>query len=564
MSTGAMTASLGGNGRTGSYAPLRDLKPLPLEWRSLPRAFVHRARASWSQAALADSSGTTLTFGNALLRALVLGRVLAREWGPAEHVGLMVPPTVPAAVANLAASLWGKVPVNLNYSASQSLVDASIAQCGITHVVTSRRLLDKVGITPAGKLILLEDIPGRVRTTDKLWGAAVAKVMPVGAMSLFVPGLRHDHLDGRATVIFTSGSTGDPKGVVLSHRNILSNVAQIEQHVQLLPEEVVLGILPFFHSFGFTVTIWTALCLGKKVVYHVNPLDARTIGKLCEEHKVTLLIGTPTFSRLYLKSCEPRQFQTITHWIVGAEKLKPELASEIQRDLGIEPMEGYGCTELSPVVAVNVPREVEQPDGRKIHGNRLGTVGQPMPDTSIKTVNPDTGADLPPGTEGVIAVKGPQVMVGYLNRPEATAQVIKDGWYLTGDLGYVDGDGFIKITDRLSRFSKIAGEMVPHLSIESAIVAATGVDENQVAVTGVPDPKHGERLIVLYTDLGISPSEVQHRLTAGPLPKVWIPSPRDFVHVDEIPITPTGKVDLRRLKQIALTQGAGEGISQKA
>ena len=257
---------------------------------------------------------------------------------------------------------------------------------------------------------------------------------------------------------------------------------------------------------------------------------------------------------MYLKSCEPHQFKTITHWIVGAEKLKPELARDIQATLGIEPMEGYGCTELSPVVAVNVPREVELPDGRKVHGNRLGTVGLPLPGTAIKTVDPETGADLPAGTEGVIAVKGPQVMVGYLNRPEATAQVLKEGWYLTGDLGYVDPDGFLKITDRISRFSKIAGEMVPHLSIESAILEATGVDENQVAVTGVPDPKHGERLCVLYTDLGISPAEVHQRLTAGPLPKVWIPSPRDFIHVEEIPITSTGKVDLRRLKEIALNR----------
>jgi acyl-[acyl-carrier-protein]-phospholipid O-acyltransferase / long-chain-fatty-acid--[acyl-carrier-protein] ligase len=227
-------------------------------------------------------------------------------------------------------------------------------------------------------------------------------------------------------------------------------------------------------------------------------------------------------------------------------------------------MEGYGCTELSPVVAVNVPREVEQPDGRRIHGNRLGTVGQPLPGTAIKTIDPETGADLPPGAEGVIAVKGPQVMVGYLNRPEATAAVIRDGWYITGDLGYLDPDGFLKITDRLSRFSKIAGEMVPHVSVESAILAATGVDENHVAVTGVPDPKHGEKLVVLYTDLGLAPAEVHQRLTTGGLPKVWIPSNRDFIHIPEIPLTATGKVDLRRLKEIALEHAAGADRTRKA
>ena len=442
-----------------------------------------------------------------------------------------MPPTVPAAVANVAVSLWGKIPVNLNYSASQSVVDASIDQCGITHVLTSAKVLDKFKITPKGRLILLEDIPKQVRTTDKLWAAAVAKLVPDWALAAFVPGFKNDSLSDTATVIFTSGSTGDPKGVVLSNRNILSNAHQANEHVHLLPEEVVLGILPFFHAFGFTVTIWTALCLGKKLVYHFNPLDARTIGKLCDEHGVTLLVGTPTFMRLYLKNCDPKQFRAIRLLILGAEKLKPELARDIRSAPRHRADRGLRVHRAFTAGRGQRSAQVEQPDGRQVHGNRLGTVGQPLPGTAIKTVDPDTGADLPQGAEGVIAVRGPQVMVGYLNRPEATAQVIKDGWYVTGDLGLVDPDGFLKITDRLSRFSKVGGEMVPHVSIESAIMEATGVDENHVAVTGIPDPKHGERLVVLYTDLGVSPAEVHHQLNSGPLPKVWIPSPRDFVHV---------------------------------
>jgi acyl-[acyl-carrier-protein]-phospholipid O-acyltransferase / long-chain-fatty-acid--[acyl-carrier-protein] ligase len=564
MGSPGETPTFGSSSGNGPYAPSRSLSPLPEKWQSLPRAFVIQARARWSGEAMADSTGASLTYGQTLIRALVLGRVLARSWGPAGHIGLLVPPTVPAAVANLALSLWGKVPVNLNYSASQSLVDSSVEQCGITHVLTSAKVLERFKITPNAKLILLEDIPKQVRLADKLWAAAVAKLVPHGLLRALVPGLRDDHMDATATVIFTSGSTGDPKGVVLSHRNVLSNVHQIGEQVCMKPEEVLLGVLPFFHSFGFTITIWTAICLNKKVVYHFNPLDSRTIGKLCEQHRVTLLTGTPSFTRMYLKSCPASQFKTITHWIVGAEKLKPELARDVKATLSIEPLEGYGCTEVSPVVAVNVPREVELPGGRKIWGNRLGTVGLPLPGTAIKTINPDTGADLPAGAEGMIAVKGPQVMVGYLNRPEATAQVLKNGWYATGDLGYLDPDGFLKITDRISRFSKIAGEMVPHIKIESAIIELTGVDENHVAVTGVPDPKHGERLCVLYTDLGISPSEVQQRLIAGPMPKVWIPSPRDFVQVEAIPITSTGKVDLRRLKEIAMNKCAGEELLGRA
>jgi acyl-[acyl-carrier-protein]-phospholipid O-acyltransferase / long-chain-fatty-acid--[acyl-carrier-protein] ligase len=557
MSTGIETRSRGATGEAGPFAPLRELSPLPAEWRSLPSAFIRQARALGKHTAMADSTGTSLSYGQTLLRALVLARVLDREWGPAAHVGLMVPPTVPAAVANLAVSLQGKIPVNLNYSASQALVDSSIDQCGITHVLTSSKVLDRFKITPKGKLILLEDIPAKVRLTDKLWAAAVARLVPIALLPGFVPGLKNESLEATATIIFTSGSTADPKGVVLSHRNILSNILQVEEQVHLKPQDVLLGILPFFHAFGFTITIWAGLCLGKKIAYHFNPLDAKTVGKLCEQHAVTLLVGTPSFMRLYLKNCEPTQFRSITHLLLGAEKLKPELARDIRNALHIDPVEGYGCTELSPVVAVNVPNEVTMPDGRKLSGNRLGTVGQPLPGTALKTVDPDTGADLAQGAEGIIAVKGPQVMVGYLNRPEATAQVKKDGWYLTGDLGYVDPDGFLKITDRLSRFSKVAGEMVPHLGLESAIMEITGVDEQHVAVTGIPDAKHGERLCVVYTDLGMSPVEVHQHLTGGRIPRVWIPSQRDFFHVAEIPITSTGKVDLRGLKQIALEHSAG-------
>ena len=537
---------------TGPYRPWRDLPPLPETWCSLPSAFVHAARRNMSRIAICDSTGASCTYGQTFLRAAAMGRVLARTWGDASHVGLFVPPVVPAAIANLAVSLRGKIPVNLNYSASQEVVDSSIEQCGITHVVTSGKVLDRFKIVPRANLILLEDIPKQVTLADKLWAVAVSRLVPIPMLPSFLPGLRGDQLDSPATVIFTSGSTGDPKGVVLSHRNILSNAHQIEQQVEMKPDEVVLGILPFFHAFGFTVTIWTALALGKKVAYHFNPLDARTVGKLCEEHKVTLLIGTPSFMRFYIKSCEPRQFATITHLLLGAEKLKPEFAREIQQTLGVEPLEGYGCTELSPVVAVNVPREVRLRDGRAVHGNRLGSVGLPLPGTAIKTVDVETGEDLPPGTEGVVAVKGPQVMVGYLGRPEATAKVLRDGWYSTGDLGLVDPDGFLRITDRISRFSKIAGEMVPHISIESALMEITGVDEHHVAVTSVPDPRHGERLCVLYTDMAMAPAEVHHRLMSGGMPRLWVPSVRDFLRVDQIPITATGKIDLRGLKALAV------------
>ncbi len=535
----------------GLYSPTDvPLSPLPKGWNSLASAFVIAARKFSKRRAISDSTGVQLTYRDTLIRSLALARALRRELGPCPFVGILVPPTVPAAVANLAVLLLGKIPVNLNYSAAQDVVSSSISQCGITHVITSGKVLSRFGLT-VPNAVLLEEMPAKVSKLDKAWAAFVALAVPLPLLPGFIPGMKGDRLKETATVIFTSGSTGDPKGVVLSHSNILSNVHQIQSQINLLDDESVLGILPFFHSFGFTVTIWTVLCLGKRAVYHINPLDARIIGELSEKHGVTMMACTPTFFRHYLQRCKPEQFKTLKHLILGAEKLKPELAKDIQSTINVDPMEGYGCTETAPVAAVNVPHNKTVGDGRTFYGNRLGTVGTLVPGTSVKTLDPETNAELPPGTEGIIAIKGPQIMVGYLNKPEATAKVLQDGWYTTGDLGYLDADGFLRITDRLSRFSKIGGEMVPHLKVESALMEAAGVNEQQVAVTSVPDEKRGERLVVLHTPWPITPKDVCAKLNASGLPKLWLPGSDDFVEIEAIPVLPTGKVDLRRLKEIA-------------
>ena len=534
--------------------PDRKLAPLPKSWRSLPRSFVHTARRKPLALALVDSTGTSLTYRDAFLRASALARVLSRTLGPEPYVGVMLPPTVHGAMANLALSLLGKIPVNLNYTASQSLVDRSIDQCKISHVLTSKRVLDKFKIKPKGELVFLEEIPKKLTTADKVFAAVVSRAVPIVALGAFFKGLRGDSPDATATVIFTSGSTGDPKGVVLTHHNILVNVHQFKQQVEMGDDEVIIGVLPFFHSFGFTVTIWAVFALGFKGAYHFSPLDARVIGNLCQEHKGTILLCTPTFLQGYLKRCDREQFATLRLPILGAEKLKPEVAQQIRDVLGIEPLEGYGCTELSPVVAVNTLNPLTTKDGRAVAGNRPGTVGLPVPGTAIRTTHPETGAVLPRGSNGIVQVRGPQVMAGYLDRPADTAKVLKDGWYTTGDLGFLDSDGFLTITGRLSRFSKIGGEMVPHEGVESAIIDAAGLRGREapaVAVTAIPDPKRQERLIVIHTQIEKTPTEICRSLAAGPLPKLWLPSPDDFLEVDAIPILGTGKIDLQALKKIA-------------
>lgn len=527
------------------------LDPLPRAWTSLARAFWECSGRRAGAEAMMDSTGARLTYRACRQRATALARVLGRRLGPAECVGILVPPTVPGAVANLAVTLLGKIPVNLNYTTSDAVVNSAIEQSKITHVITSRKVLARFPIRPSAECIFLEDVPKQVSVLDKVL-AGLAGVAPDWVAAAWLPGLRTLGLEDIATIIFTSGSTGEPKGVVLTHRNILSNVHGIDQHVRLRPDEVVLGILPFFHSFGYSVTVWTVLATGKKAVYHTNPLDAKTVGKLVAEQKVTIMAATPTFMRGYLQRCTPDQFQSVRLLLLGAEKLKDELALEIASKLHVEPMQGYGCTETGPVVSVNVPGKVACADGSCVCGNRLGTVGRPLPGTLVKTTDPETGADLERGKEGVIMVKGPQVMRGYLDRPDLTAPVLRDGWYSTGDLGYVDADGFIHITDRLSRFAKIGGEMVPHHRVESAIATLLGEPAGSLAVTSLPDPKRGERLVVVHTGLRVSPAEVCRRLNqCDEFPKLWIPDPDDFVQVEGLPVLGTGKLDLREIRRVA-------------
>jgi acyl-[acyl-carrier-protein]-phospholipid O-acyltransferase/long-chain-fatty-acid--[acyl-carrier-protein] ligase len=536
--------------RPTEFAPDTPLGPLPRGWRSLPRGFLQQARRRREAAAVVDSTGTDLTYGDLLLRALVLSRVLARQLDESPYVGVLLPPTVPAVLVNLALAFRGKVAVNLNYTAGQENLDACLSECGITQVITSRTALKKMGVEPAASLLYIEDAPRQATKADKAWAFLVARAVPMPLLGLFLPGLRNESLDATAAVIFTSGSTGEPKGVLLTHGNVLSNAHQIEAHLKI-HDDVILGVLPFFHSFGYTITIWMVLCLGQRAVYHFNPLDARIVGHLCEEHKVTIAVASPTFARAYLRKCDPAQFGSVRLFVLGAEKLKLDFAREIKEKLHLDPVEGYGCTETGPVVAASVPEPRVTPDGRTISGYRLGTVGMPVPGTAIKTIDPDTGADLPRGVEGLVLVKGPQVMKGYLNRPELTAKVLRDGWYTTGDLGHQDADGFLTITGRLSRFSKIGGEMVPHERVEAAILEAAESEHAQVAVTSVSDSKRGERLVVLYNDLSPAPAEIHRRLLAGTLPRLWIPAVEDFVPVESIPILGTGKVNLKQVRRIA-------------
>ncbi|MCE5267110.1 MAG: AMP-binding protein [Planctomycetaceae bacterium] len=531
---------------------------------------------------VADSTGIELTGAGLLMRTLIFRRLLRRNVlaNDEQHVGLLLPPSAAALVANAALALDRRVAVNLNYTLTPDVINDCIAQCGVRHVLTSRRVLEKLDLKLSAEMVFLEDFKDKATRRDKLAAAAMAWLTPVRCLERRLKLTRVSD-DDLLTIIFTSGSTGRPKGVMLTHGNVGSNVDAVNQVVRLADEDVLLGILPVFHSFGYTTTMWTVLALPPMGIYHYSPLEAREVGKLCQRHGATIMIATPTFVRSYLRRCEPEELRALDVVFTGAEKLSSELAEAFQQRFGVRPVEGYGTTELSPVVAANMPPS--RATSKEHEGVKEGTVGRTLPGITAKVVDLDTGEDLGANRSGMLLVKGPNVMKGYYAQPELTAQVFHDEpagkealreaagspprekaaapfsrWYVTGDVAEIDVDGFIKITGRISRFSKLAGEMVPHIRVEEAIAAVLRLDEDdlKVAVTSVPDPKKGERLIVLYTEMARSPEEICRALAAGGLPPLWIPSPDSFRRVAALPLLGTGKLDLKRVKEVALAEFA--------
>lgn len=542
--------------------PAISQTPNSAQWDwNLPKLFIRRCREKGKRIKVSDSTGAQLSGHDLLLKSLVLRRILNRQVLKADEkfVGVLLPPTVPGALTNFALSLSGRVAVNLNYTVSNAIVNNCIEQVGIRNILTSRKVMEKFNIQPSANLIYIEDLREFATLWDKLVCSIAAKWLPLPMLSRQL-GLDKLKSEDLLTVIFTSGSTGNPKGVPLSMINVASNVQGFDQVIRVLDSDNFLGVLPYFHSFGFTVCLWGAMTLPSSACYHFNPTDARQIGKLAQANKSTVVLATPTFLRTYLRRVEPEQFKSVEIVVVGAEKMPIALADAFEEKFGIRPIEGYGTTELSPVAAVNLPESRAVTPDKKA-GLREGSVGKPLPGVSARVVSLEDGSVLEINEPGMIQVAGPNVMTGYLKQPEMTAKVLRDSWYETGDLGYIDDDGFVFITGRQSRFSKIGGEMVPHIQIEEAIIEIVGESEDvlNVGVASVPDEKKGERIIVLHTKLNKTPSEIVKGLSAKGLPNLFLPSEDSFFQVESIPLLGTGKLDLRGLQQLALEKVKGRG-----
>jgi acyl-[acyl-carrier-protein]-phospholipid O-acyltransferase/long-chain-fatty-acid--[acyl-carrier-protein] ligase len=529
--------------------------------RPLHRAFVRTARTHPFRFAMADAQSPNVRFGSALVRTVFLARRLKQPWAGQKMVGLLLPPSVPGALVNFAALLMGKVPVNLNYTVSEETMASCIRQCEIKTVLSSKIFLDKLKLKVPCPIVLLEEVAAAPGAMEKFLASLGALLLPPRMLERVLGAKKRIALDDLATVIFSSGSTGEPKGVMLSHYNIGSNIEQLEQVFGLNPADGMLGVLPFFHSFGFTGTLCLPAALGVRAVYHPNPLDAKTIGPLVNQYALTFLLATPTFLQLYLRGCTAEDFGSLRVVMTGAEKLPERLAAAFEEQFGLRPLEAYGCTECSPAVAVNT-HDFRSAGFRQV-GAKRGKIGHPLPGMSVHIVDPQafgSGAEsgrtlnlsLPVGQPGLLLLRGPNVMQGYLGRPDKTAEVLRDGWYVTGDIAAMDEDGFLQITDRLSRFSKIGGEMVPHIKVEEKLHELAGATEQTFVVTGVPDEKKGERLVVLHKLPAAQLQACLEKLGQCDLPNLWKPRPDQFFQVEAFPQLGTGKLDLRQIREMAV------------
>ena len=449
-------------------------------------------------------------------------------------------------VANLAVMLAGKIPVNLNFTAGRAALESSIRKAGIRFCITAGAIQEKLKDFPwPERQVLLEKIIPTLKPAAVRWGI-LTKLLPYWLLRR-IAGVSEKGDRAEALLLFTSGSSGEPKGVVLTHRNLLANANQFGEMLNLDETDTIMGALPFFHSFGSTVCLVFPMIEGVKVVTYPNPLETGKCAQLIEAHKATVMLATPTFLRGYMKRAEPHQLASIRLAVTGAEKLPDELALAFEKRFGISVMQGYGLTETSPVASFNLPNlpGTDQPT------ERLGSSGKLVAGLTAEIRDPETDALLSLHETGMLWVKGPNVFAGYLDDPERTADVIKDGWFRTGDLARFDEDGFLFIEGRLTRFSKIGGEMVPHETIETAIVEALGLrneGERIVMLTAIPDEAKGEALVVLTTR-PIDANSLRESLTSAGLANLWIP--KRIKEVEKIPILASGKLDLQACKKLA-------------
>jgi acyl-[acyl-carrier-protein]-phospholipid O-acyltransferase/long-chain-fatty-acid--[acyl-carrier-protein] ligase len=507
-------------------------------------------RRQWKTAVIDGMDHTRFSRGMLLAAGIALSRWLCTRTGGA-RIAIVMPPGKAGLLANLAVLLADRIPVNLNFTAGRGAIEASIDKAVIAECITAEPVMKKLADFPwPDRLALLDQVLPKLKLKIIGWRIAVA-LLPTSLIAWLLD-IPKTGDRAEALLLFTSGSSGAPKGVALTHRNLLGNVSQFGEMLGLGHKEPILACLPFFHSFGATVTILYPLIECIPMITYPSPLEAVKLANLIERYQIALFVSTPTFLRGFLRRVEPDQLRSLKLLVTGAEKLPQDLANAFFEKFKVRILQGYGLTETSPVAAVNLPEPKASRKGDSVQpSSREGSVGKLAPGMAARITCPESGERRTLHETGMLWLKGVNIFEGYLDDPKRSSEVLNDGWFRTGDLGRFDEDGFLFIEGRLSRFSKIGGEMVPHETVETRIVELLELprDERVIAVAGVPDEAKGEALVLL-TVCDIESKDLRDKLSAAGVPNLWIP--KTIKRIESIPVLASGKLDLTRCKEIAL------------
>ena len=503
----------------------------------LHHEFIKAAKKNGSKLAIVDrTTETRVTFSKALIASFIFSKKIRKHKDG--FIGVMIPNSAGSVLTILGIILAGKVPVMINYSTGAA-ENCEYAQkkCGFKTIITSRALIEKIGCRVVPGMVFVEDIRGQVSVKDKL-GAALKSKLPVPVL---LKSVHKGNNDDDVVILFTSGSEKDPKAVELTHRNIGSNILDIYKVLQIQDEDIMLSNLPLFHVFGHNTNFWLPLVRGITMITVANPLEYQKVVDIVREEKVTLFLGTPVFFMGYLRRSKPGDFDSVRIAVVGADKAPDWLREEYAKKHAITLYEGYGCTETSPVVSLNMGEN-----------NRPGSIGKAFPSVKVKIADLDTGESLPPGKEGKILVKGELVMKGYFDDIEETSLRIKDGWYDTGDMGLIDEDGYLWHKGRLKRFVKIGGEMVSLVRTESVLNALLPHDVD-CCVVEVPDFTKGAKIVAAVTEK-IDEKDILNKMSKQ-LPAIALP--KQFIEMKDLPKMGSGKVDFRSVTEMVKARLAG-------
>src|SRR5437667_5884350 len=506
-------------------------------------------RRPFATAVIDGIDHSALSRSKLLGAAAALSRYLRKEF-PVERIAIVLPASKGSMLANLAVTLAAKVPVDLNFTMGRAANESCCKRANLRVAISATRFMERLKDFPWPERVLtLDELMPRMKRQIVLWW--IMAILVPARLLLRLLQIPKEGGHAEAVLLFTSGTTGEPKGVVISHRNVVGNVSQFRELLDARKTDAILASLPFFHTFGSTVTLWYPLIEGVRIVTYPNPLEGAKNAALIERYKLTFLLATPTFLRVYLRKAEPEQLRTLRLIIAGAEKLPLDLASHFEKRFDKKVFEGYGLTETAPVVCVNLPDPEPGKPGEQVQpSSRLGSVGRLAPGMAAEIREPETDRKLSLHDTGNLWLRGAYIYEGYLHDPKRTAEVLCDGWLKTGDIGRFDEDGFLYIEGRLSRFSKIGGEMVPHEAIEQKIIDLlqfSGRDERPLAIAGVQDEAKGEALVLLSA-VDVDLDELRKELHEAGIPNLWIP--KHVQRVESIPVLASGKLDLKKCKEL--------------